>query len=100
MSNRVLLAGIRDKGYCLCPRCLIPRDRVQNMGMKLDMAQRQTLARIDDEDRRWKVATAREIIYSKNYAIDTDNVETLLQPHSLVPATVSTHINICYRSGG
>lgn len=100
MSDRVLLAGIRDKGHCLCPRCLIPRARVQNMGMRLDITQRQTLARIDNEDRRWRIATARKIIYDKNYAIDTDNVETLLQPHSLVPAKVSAHISICYRSRG
>jgi hypothetical protein len=59
------------------------------MGMTLDMKQRETLARVDNEDRRWKVNSAREIIYKKNYAVDNDNVETLLQPQSLVPTSVS-----------
>jgi len=62
------------------------------MGMTLDMKQRETLARVDDEDRRWKINTARDIIYNKNYAIDTANVETLLQPQSLVPTSVSAQI--------
>jgi hypothetical protein len=86
---RVLLASIRSKGLCPCPRCLIPLSRVHNMGMTLDMKQRETLARVDNEDRRWKVNSAREIIYKKNYAVDNDNVETLLQPQSLVPTSVS-----------
>lgn len=59
------------------------------MGMTLDMKQRETLARVDNEDRRWKVNSMREIIYKKNYAVDNDNVETLLQPQSLVPTSVS-----------
>jgi hypothetical protein len=57
--------------------------------MTLDMKQRETLARVDNEDRRWKVNSAREIIYKKNYAVDNDNIETLLQPQSLVPTSVS-----------
>ena len=57
--------------------------------MTLDMKQRETLARVDNEDRRWKVNSMREIIYKKNYAVDNDNVETLLQPQSLVPTSVS-----------
>jgi hypothetical protein len=59
------------------------------MGMKRNMKQRETLARVDDEARRRKVATARDIIYNKNYAVNTNNVETLLMPQSLVPTTVS-----------
>lgn len=56
--------------------------------MRLDMRQRTTLARIDNEDRRQKIDSARNIIYNKNYAVDTENVETLLQPQSLVPTSV------------
>jgi hypothetical protein len=60
------------------------------MGMPRDMEQRETLARVDNEDRRRKVDIARQIIYEKNYAVNTENVETLLQPQSLVPTVVST----------
>jgi hypothetical protein len=61
------------------------------MGMALDMKQRNTLARVDNDARRSKVDTARNIIYNKNYAVDTDAVEELLQPQSLVPTVVSTN---------
>src|ERR1700683_1451130 len=59
------------------------------MGMRQDMKQRETLARVNNNDRRWKVNFAQEILYKKNYAINTENVETLLQPQSLVPTSVS-----------
>jgi hypothetical protein len=79
---------VRNGGTCLCPRCLIPRNRVQNLGMTLDMKQRQTLARVDDESRTRLIERAREIIYRKNYAVDTDAVEAILKEQSLVPTLV------------
>jgi hypothetical protein len=56
--------------------------------MTLDMKQRWTLARIDDESRRRLIERAREIIYKKNYAVDTDSVEAILKGESLVPTLV------------
>lgn len=53
------------------------------------MKQRQTLARVDDESRRSLVSKARDIIYRKNYAVDTDAVEKILKSQSLVPTLVS-----------
>ena len=58
--------------------------------MVLDMKQRKTLARVDDETRRHKIDTAREIIYKKNYAVDSKAVQTILREQSLVPTSVST----------
>jgi len=84
-----MLASIRNKGHCPCPRCLIPLSRAQNLGMVRDMKQRKTLARVDDEARRWKVDTAREIIYKKNYAVDSAAVKALLMDQSLAPTSVS-----------
>src|SRR5262245_26895967 len=60
INCRILLATIRNLGRCPCPRCLIPMSRVHNMGKVLDMKQRKTLARIDDEARRDKVSKARD----------------------------------------
>ena len=59
------------------------------MGMKQDMKERKTLARVDNEGRRRKVERAREIIYKKNYAVNNENVEAILRPESLVPTNVS-----------
>ena len=92
MHHRILIVGIRNLGRCLCPRCLIPKDRADDMGKRRDMKQRETLARVDDVDRRHRIATARNLIYEKNYAVDSAAVKRLLQKDCLVPSAVSTSL--------
>jgi hypothetical protein len=58
------------------------------MGKRRDIAQRVTLARTDDVDRRHRVATARDLIYEKNYAVDSAAVKRLLEKGSFVPTVV------------
>ena len=89
---RILLASIRNLGRCPCPRCLIPLDRVPNMGMRRDMAQRMSLARVDNPERRSRIKAAREIIYVKDYKTDSKVVEDLLRQDSLVPTAVSVYL--------
>ncbi|KIK17394.1 hypothetical protein PISMIDRAFT_32062, partial [Pisolithus microcarpus 441] len=36
--EKVLLATIRDKGECLCPRCLLPRGYFSRLGLLSDLA--------------------------------------------------------------
>ena len=55
------------------------------------MTQCETLARVDDLSHRNRVASAREIIYEKKYAVDSKAVENILQVDSLVPTTVRGH---------
>ena len=52
------------------------------------MAQRISLARVDDLHRRGRVKSARRIIYANNYKTDSKAVEDLLQKDSLVPTAV------------
>ena len=64
-------------------------DRVPNMGMRRDMMQRATLARVDNVDRRSFMNNAREKIYVKDYAVDSRVVlGEHLQEQSLVPIAV------------
>ena len=86
--HRILIASIRNLGRCPCPRCLILLDRVAKMGMRQDMTQRRTLARVDDVKRRNHVERAREKIYEMGYVVDSTVVEDLLQEDSLVPTAV------------
>jgi hypothetical protein len=58
------------------------------MGMRQDMTQRRTLARVDDVKRRNRVERAREKIYEMGYVVDSMVVEDLLQEDSLVPTAV------------
>ena len=95
MYLRILLAGIRNLGHCPCPRCLIPMDRVHNMGMPCDMTQRKSLMRIDNVQWRSRVEAAREAIYVKNSAIDGVAVQNLLKEDSLVPTAVTIFQCFC-----
>ena len=52
------------------------------------MRQQRVLARVDTEERRDKVAAARQLIYQQHYVIDTPQVEALLKPESLLPTKV------------
>ena len=88
MCNRVLIANIRNLGMCPCPRCLIPKSRIDNLGLNNDMQQRQALARVDTEEQQSKVAAARHLIYQEHYVVDTPQVEALLKEESLVPTKV------------
>jgi hypothetical protein len=63
--------------------------RVRNLGMVLDRKQRKTLPRVDDDARRRSIRTAREIIYQKHYAVNSEQVEDVLKEKSLVPTIVS-----------
>ncbi|KAG2741806.1 hypothetical protein P692DRAFT_201726163 [Suillus brevipes Sb2] len=85
--EKALIATIRNLGGCPCPRCLIPKFRVQNLGMSLDIKQRETLARIDNNARQSKVVISRSHIYDLGYGIRSTAVENLLKEHSLVPTT-------------
>lgn len=67
--------------------------RVDRMGTVRDMKERQALARTYDNQWRGKVDAARETIYQKNYAVDSDAVEKVLKDQSLVPTTVSVDIH-------
>lgn len=64
------------------------------MGMRRDMMQRTSLARVDDIDRRSFIKDAREKIYVKDYAVDSKGVlGERLQEQSLVPVAVGRFLS-------
>ena len=87
---RILIAGIRNLGTCPCPCCLIPLNRVHNLGMARDMGQRRTLACVDNVNRRGKIIAARRVIFEKKTQINSTAVNSILQNESLVPNVVCT----------
>ena len=64
-------------------------EHVPEMGTPNDMKRRQLLVHIDDDSRRGKVLRARDLIYERNYAVNTPKIEELLRDQSLVPTIVS-----------
>jgi hypothetical protein len=84
--NRVLLATIRDKGLCPCPRCLIPKSKLDQTGTKRDSKFRLQHARTYLFN--W-VQIARNAIYKSAAAIAGAVVNRLLKATSSVPTLVS-----------
>lgn len=56
--------------------------------MKTDRKQRKTWARVDTDQRREAIDTARDIIYNLNRPVDCGLVENELKEHSYVPTDV------------
>ncbi|KZV98181.1 hypothetical protein EXIGLDRAFT_607198 [Exidia glandulosa HHB12029] len=84
--EKVILASIKDKGRCLCPRCLVTRGEIHKLGQKLDDRRRVNKAREDTPRRRAKVAEARKNIYEKGYVVDSKAaLPEMLQNESMTP---------------
>ncbi|KIM64237.1 hypothetical protein SCLCIDRAFT_40055, partial [Scleroderma citrinum Foug A] len=83
--EKVLIATIQNLGVCPCPRCLIPKSRVHQVATERDMLQRTILQCCDTKERRDKVVATHWLIYEKQYAVHTSQVEELLKSESLVP---------------
>ena len=84
--DRVLLATIRNKGLHPCPRCLIPKTKLDETGMKRDSGFRLKNVRTYLFD---YVQIARNAIYNLGAAITGEVVNRLLKTTSSVPTTVS-----------
>ena len=75
-------------GACPCPCCLIPKSRVKLIATERDMLQQKLLQRCDTQKQHDNVTAARRLIYKKQYAVHTAQVEALLKSESLVPTLV------------
>lgn len=94
--SRILLACIKYLGEFPCPRCLIPKCRVPDLGTKNDKKRRETLARVDNEDQRNTVELARERIYKDGASINSKSIKDLLGPQSLTPTRVSVLVSFIW----
>ena len=82
---RVLLATVRDRGCCPCPRCQASKKDFDQMGLVRDLRARITKARVYFSD---KITRARDFIYELGKPIAGTAVERLLKVQSLVPTPV------------
>ncbi|KAI0080905.1 hypothetical protein K474DRAFT_1576474, partial [Panus rudis PR-1116 ss-1] len=83
--EKVLLATIRNLGTCGCPRCTIPKDLFEEMGMVRDDARRTKQARCDDHVYRSKMNRACELVNNEGYGVKSVAVENILSKDSYVP---------------
>jgi hypothetical protein len=85
--DRVLLATIRNKGLCPCPRCLVSKSDLDRLGLRRDISIRIDKFREFMAD---KVNIARKAIYNLAKPIHSTIVEDLLKSFSGVPTLAST----------
>uniref|UniRef100_A0A8H7Y0B5 Uncharacterized protein n=1 Tax=Psilocybe cubensis TaxID=181762 RepID=A0A8H7Y0B5_PSICU len=82
--EKVLLVTIRDKSLCPCPTCLVPKSKLDQLGLKRDKNLRtdnRTVRQYIVE----QVALARDAIYCLGHSIKSEVVNRLLKPFSSVP---------------
>jgi hypothetical protein len=84
-TYRVLIATIRNKGICPCPRCLVSKANLDKIGHVQDKQSRTTNVRTYA---RYWVTRAREFIYKLGRGVTSTAVENVLTAHSLVPTLV------------
>jgi hypothetical protein len=87
--NRVLLACIKYLGKHPCPRCLVEKCHIHELGSKPDLGRRDKLVRIDDGPRQFDVEAARKLIYTQGVRINSKRIAAILDLKSLVPTRVS-----------
>ncbi|THV02220.1 hypothetical protein K435DRAFT_836569 [Dendrothele bispora CBS 962.96] len=80
--EKVLLATIRDKGLCPCPRCMVSKSSLDRLGLVRDMRARLDNFRVYLKD---KVILARKFIYQDAQPIGGTHVNNLLKETSSVP---------------
>jgi hypothetical protein len=83
---RVLLATIRDQGLCPCPRCLVPKIKLNQVGRVTDRAYWINKPHMYPTN---SVKKAREFIYDQGLPISGIAVQRLLKDTSSVPTSVS-----------
>ena len=86
MFLRVLLATICDNGLCPCPRCLMPKTKLDRIGRRWDVGFRLKSVRQYLAD---KVRQARNIVYKLGQAVSGTGVDGVLKSTSSVPVIVS-----------
>ncbi len=85
---RVLLATIRNLGSFPCPRCLIPKETIPEVGTKNDDRRRERDRRVANDKLFSDIKLARTWIYNEGLLVKSAAVERLLSPKSLVPTLV------------
>jgi hypothetical protein len=86
---RTLLACIKFLAQCPCPRCLILKSKVGDLGKKVDRRRRERYIREDSHWLRSTVTMVRDWLYRQGINITSKRVKDNLGPRSLIPTLVS-----------
>ncbi|KAG1760909.1 hypothetical protein EDD22DRAFT_954542 [Suillus occidentalis] len=79
--EKILLAGIKFLGECLCPHCLIKKADVSEMGTEGDMHDRLALQHVNDQAQHKKINHAWMLIFQCSAPVDVIKLHS--QPKKL-----------------
>ncbi|KZT12196.1 uncharacterized protein LAESUDRAFT_754689 [Laetiporus sulphureus 93-53] len=81
--EKVLIACIRYLARCPCPRCLILKNDIAQMGSEVEM-HRRAHARTDNSSMHGIIERTRAWVFQKGIALNSKTISHLLNPKSLV----------------
>lgn len=82
------MATIRNLGACPCPHCLVPKEKIPELGTVLDDRRRVKTERVSDARWEFNIIVARDFIFRKGKGVKSAAVERVLAPESSVPTIV------------
>ena len=85
---RVLLSCIKFLGNHPCPRCLVEKVQIAELGTSVDAKRREQSKRTDDKLRRRLVERARHKIYVKGTPVNSKIISKIIGIRSLTPTRV------------
>ncbi|KIK26402.1 hypothetical protein PISMIDRAFT_274760 [Pisolithus microcarpus 441] len=83
--EKTLLATLKFLGRSPCPRCLVQKNTIFNLGAKKDRYIRKKTQRVDDEHRRFSIENARKAIFEFGRSMLSTAVENILGMLSVTP---------------
>ena len=92
---RILLACVKFLGTCLCPRCLVTKDKICKLGTKLDLWVRDKKACVNDRAHQLSIENVHKAIFDFGCSIASKAVEGVIGAKSLVPTRVHNNITGC-----
>ena len=85
---RTLLACIKFLAQCPCPRCLIQKDKIGELGTTADRRRRENYPRQDNNSLWANIQMVRDWLYVKGMNITSVFIKCILGPNSLTATAV------------
>ncbi|TRM67223.1 hypothetical protein BD626DRAFT_627628 [Schizophyllum amplum] len=83
--EKVLVVCLKFLGKCLCPRCMIEKKQVRELGMIRDMRRRERTRRVDTVRHQARVKSARKLIFESGRAVNGEPVDDALRNDGSTP---------------
>lgn len=86
-AHRCMILVIRVNGECPCPRCLVKKKDLSNLGAPSDMKTRTSRTRLYDQAWVKRVERADKLV-KQGYGLEATSVENILKERSETPTKV------------